>query len=68
MEETKKWYESKGVLGGFVTILVIILGAFGYTISPEDQKVIIAAVSAIVATGSSLVGVYGRVKATKKIQ
>ena len=68
MEASKKWYESKGVWGGVISVIAIILGVFGYNITPEDQQTIVASLAALGATVGSIVAVVGRVKATKQIK
>ena len=68
MSGTKAWYESKGVWGGVVAVAVIVMGVFGYTITPEDQEKVVLALTAIGAAAGSIVSVVGRYKATKRIR
>ena len=65
--ETKAWYKSKGVMGGIVTIMAVVLGTFGYKLAPEDQTQLIEAVSAIGGVIGGLLSIYGRVTASKSI-
>lgn len=65
--DTKKWYQSKGIIGGIVTILAVALGAFGYQLAPEDQTQLIEAVSAIGGVIGGLLAIWGRMAATKNI-
>lgn len=61
--ETKKWWQSKTIIGGIVAIGSGLAGLLGYNIdqqTQEDLTNIILQVSAIV--GGAL-AVYGRVKA-----
>jgi hypothetical protein len=67
MEETKNWWQSKGVLGGIVSLIALVVGAFGYSVSPEDQAAVVAVMAVLVSAGGTLVGIIGRVKATKII-
>lgn len=67
MNEEKQWYESKTVWSGVVTLLAVALGAVGYTVTPEDQISLVAAVTAAAASIGSIVSIYGRVSASKKI-
>ncbi len=67
MGESKAWYASKGVVGGVVAVLSVVLGALGYNVSPEDQEAVVAAVSAIGAGVGGLVAIYGRLRANRKI-
>lgn len=64
----KKWYESKTIWGGLITILSIVIGVFGYTLSPEDAELLVGAFTAIGAAVGGIVGIVGRVKATKAIR
>lgn len=68
---TKPWYASKGVLGPIVAGLALIAGLFGVKIDPATQAVIVdqgvALVTAAVTFGGLVLGVWGRVTATKKI-
>ncbi|WP_201353807.1 hypothetical protein [Hydrogenimonas urashimensis] len=68
MTYEKPWYQSKGVWGGIVSILAIVLGVFGYTVSPEDQQAIVVALTSVGATVGSVVAIYGRIKATKRVR
>ena len=63
----KKWYESKGVWGGIVALLAVIVGAFGYAIAPEDTQGLVDALSAIGGAVGAILAIYGRVKAKDKI-
>lgn len=66
-EESKKWYLSKGVMGGIMSVVALAAGAFGYVISPEEQEVLVLVITGLASGVLSLVGSLGRIKATKKI-
>lgn len=66
--ESKKWYQSKTVIGSVVTLIAMVLGIFGFGIGAEDQ---VALVNIIVGAGGflgTILAIYGRVKASKKIK
>ena len=64
----KKWYESKGVWGGIVALFAVLIGAFGYAITPEDAQGLVDAFSAIGGAVGAILAIYGRIKAKDKIQ
>lgn len=69
---TKPWYASKGIIGPIVTIAALVAGFFGIDIDTQTQAVVVdelvAAASAIVAVVGAIVGIWGRVTATKVIE
>ncbi|QDP59291.1 MAG: hypothetical protein Tp136SUR676911_30 [Prokaryotic dsDNA virus sp.] len=67
MKDSKKWYQSKSVWGGIVALLAVLLGAFGYSITGDDQSLLIDSLSIIGGAVGSLVAIYGRVKASKRV-
>lgn len=68
MGETKAWYESKGVWGGIVTVLAVLAGAGGYSLSPEAQQELVVYLSGAGAAVGGLLSWYGRVVADKRIE
>ena len=64
----KAWYLSRGVLGPVLGVVAIVSGLFGYTFGPEDQEALMLAITTIGGAVGNLIGVYGRMKATKKIK
>jgi hypothetical protein len=72
MTEEKPWYLSKGVLGPLVAVVALIAGAFGVKVDAATQALVvdqvIGAVSAGVALLGAIVGIWGRITATKVIQ
>ena len=72
MEDTKGWYASRGVWGSVVTVASIAFALiYGTQIDADTQKTladqIVALVTAIGTLGGSIVALYGRLKATKRI-
>lgn len=68
MEGTKKWWESKAVVAGVVGLLAGLVNQFtGYTIGDDIVPLLTDNVSGSMAVAASLMAIYGRVKATKKI-
>jgi NADPH-dependent curcumin reductase CurA len=66
-QDSKKWYLSKGVVGGFVSLLAFVALLFGYTVTESDQVVLTELVVAISGAVASVVGIIGRIKADTKI-
>lgn len=67
MGSEKQWYESKGVWGGIVTVLAVIAGAAGYSVSPEAQQELVVYLSGAASAVGGLLSWYGRVVADKRI-
>lgn len=67
----KKWYLSKGVLGGIVSLLSLIGGFFGYTVDAESQTVIansaVITITAITGVIGGITAIIGRVQASQRI-
>ena len=72
MEQTKKWYESKTIWGAIITLASIGLGMLGVQIDEQTKQVLINEFSALASLVGSIVGtllaIYGRIKAEKKIK
>lgn len=71
--DTKPWYASVGIWGAIISILGKAAGAFfGIEVTPDDEIKIVNAVTGLISLGVSFFGdvlaIYGRKKATKKIQ
>ena len=66
--EEKKWYASRGVWGGLVTVVAGAAGAiWGFEFSAENQEATVSAIIGIVTAVSGAFAVYGRVKASAKL-
>lgn len=68
MTEVKPWYQSKTILGAVVTVLAMILTAFGYGIGVEDQAALVDYAVSLGGVVGGLLAIYGRVKASKDIK
>lgn len=72
MEETKAWYESKGVWGGLIAMLASICAMlFGVKIDQGTQQQMVNSLVVIAPNAVALIGailaIYGRIKANSKI-
>lgn len=67
MNETKPFWQSKTIIGSFISILAVVLGFFDIGLDEASQSDIVDAILAITASTGSLLAVYGRIKAEKKI-
>jgi len=65
--DTKPWYTSKGTIGAIVAVLALGLGMAGYQISPEMQSEVVQAVFNVIALAGALVGLVGRLTASKRV-
>ena len=61
----KRWYLSKGIIGGVIAALATVASLLGYNVGAEGQAEITTGVIAIAGAGLSI---YGRIKATDKIK
>jgi hypothetical protein len=67
MEGFKGFFESKAVWGGIVALAGAGTGALHYSVSPADAANAVELFTAIATAAGSLIAIYGRVVATKKI-
>jgi hypothetical protein len=67
MEETKQWWQSKGVWGAMVTMAIGILGMFGFEKLTGEQENLTEIIMQIVVACSGLLALIGRIKAKKEI-
>lgn len=68
MNTSKKWYQSKGIWGALITVIAVIAGGFGYSISPEEQESLVVMITSIVSGIGGLIAFVGRKKAEAKIE
>lgn len=68
MEDTKKWYMSKSVWGGMISVAAAVAGAFGFNIGADEQSILAESAVAVAGIVGAVVAVVGRVKASKKIK
>ena len=65
--DSKPWYESITIWGNVVSMLAIVAGVLGYTISPEAQATIVAAASALGAAVGTVISIVGRKQADQPV-
>ena len=72
MNDSKAWYLSKTLWGAIVTVASFALSLLHVHIDPQTQQVLInqtyATVTAIGELAGTVLVVYGRIKAKKKIK
>lgn len=66
-EDSKPWYQSRGVIGGLVAVAAGVAAAFKVNIAGEMQALLVEAIIGAVAAVGGIVAVIGRIKAQKKI-
>jgi len=64
----KKWWESKAVVGGLITVCAAIAGGFGIVIDTDTQDQISECVVVAATAIGGLLAIYGRVKAEQQIK
>lgn len=67
MNGLKQWYTSSAIWGSVVSIVALVLGVWGYSLGPDDQKIIVDGLAALGVFIGNLVAIHGRVTANKKI-
>ncbi len=72
MNGTKPWWESKTIWGSIITVVAVASGLFGIQIDAQTQGLLVDNITALVSAGGAIVGallgIYGRVKADKKVR
>jgi hypothetical protein len=68
MDGIKGFFESKAVWGGIIGLIGSTVGLGHYTLSPADAASAVQAVTSIATGIGSLLAIYGRVVASKKIR
>lgn len=68
MNGDKKWYESKGVWGGLVTLVAAGAAIAGYTINDADVEQLTNLATALGAAIGGVLAIWGRVAASKPIK
>ncbi len=65
MNETKKWYESTGIVGPIVAVIAFIMDSTGVNVisAAELNKLLLS----IMEGAGMIIGIVGRWKATKQI-
>lgn len=66
--ETKPWYFTRGVIGPAVSIVLGLASAkLGYEFTRDDEEAITLALVGLGTAVFSAIGVWGRIKAKKKV-
>jgi Mg2+ and Co2+ transporter CorA len=68
MNETKTWGQSQTIIASIVTILALIAGLFNVNIDLQTQGDIIQLVTVIIGVFSSIIAIYGRIRANTLIK
>jgi len=68
MFEEKQWFLSRTVWAVLVMMATVLLGRFGYVITPEIQEGIVSLSLDVVAVLSGALALWGRVAATKQLK
>lgn len=66
--ESKKWYQSVTIVGGYVATLCGVAQLFGVALGPEDQATLTAAVVGIGTAIGGVMAVVGRYRAKTGIK
>lgn len=67
MPESKPWTQSLGIIGPLVSVLAVLGGFVGVSVSPADVDIVVNAVTSGIAAVGALLGVIGRATATTKV-
>lgn len=68
MTEVKSFLKSKTVWGAVVAGLAMLAKILGYEFGLEDQTMLVDGIIGAVGIGGSLLAIYGRVVASKKLK
>lgn len=67
MYDVKSFFASKTIWGGLIALIASASAIWGYAITPADQAQIVELVTSIGGIIGSVLAIYGRIVATKKI-
>ena len=67
MTDTKRWWESKGVWGGIVSVIAFAASLAGYTLSDIDQATLAMLLPGIASGVGGVLAIFGRIKAKSRI-
>jgi predicted nucleic acid-binding protein len=68
MNETKTWGQSQTIIASIVTILALIAGLFNINIDLQTQGDIVQLGTVIIGVFSSIIAIYGRIRANTLIK
>jgi hypothetical protein len=67
MYDVKSLFASKTIWGGIIALIASAAAIWGYSITPADQAQIVELITSIGGLIGSVIAIYGRIVATKKI-
>jgi hypothetical protein len=67
MYDVKSIFASKTIWGGLLALAASAAAIWGYSITPADQAQIVELITGIGGAIGSVLAIYGRIVATKKI-
>jgi drug/metabolite transporter (DMT)-like permease len=68
MVELKKWYQSRAVWGGLVAVVCGVLGLLGYGLEEAERQLLTDALVALGSLIGGLMAIWGRLKASDKVE
>lgn len=67
MYDVKSVFASKTIWGGIIALVASVAAIWGYAITPVDQAQIVELITGIGGIIGSVLAIYGRIVATRKI-
>jgi len=67
-KEQKPWYLSKTVIASIITVVIGVVGAFGYDELASEKESLTEVVLSLATAIAGAVAIYGRLTATKQIR
>jgi Mg2+ and Co2+ transporter CorA len=67
MDDTQKWYQSRSVLTGLVSVAAMVATFLGVEFSAADQQTLITAVLSVAGAIAGVASIWFRVVAKKQI-
>ncbi|MCB1378824.1 MAG: hypothetical protein KDK89_10730 [Alphaproteobacteria bacterium] len=67
MYDVKSFFASKTIWGGLIALVASAAAIWGYSITPADQAQIVELITGIGGIVGSVLAIYGRIVATRKI-
>lgn len=67
MYDVKSIFASKTIWGGLIALIASAAAIWGYAITPADQAQIVELITGFGGIIGSVLAIYGRIVATKKI-
>lgn len=67
MEDFKTWYQSRTIWGALVAILASLAHAGGFSLTAADQGQMADALVSLAGAAGGLLAIWGRLRATSKV-